>query len=195
MFAARAGRNFTWSGRRHGGQNDWLRVVEGFDHWTPRQAIPVMARASRRRSTAGRRRLFGMPSEASSSSSGRPRSPTNFARRWARAMINTITASIASRRRISKLTRRRSCFYEPGFNVIDATILPANGRFYLIVKMRRAIQPRSICASLPAMISPDRINLSAPFTRDWVGVSALRGANSRLLRRLPRPPLRSDALG
>jgi len=33
-------------------------------------------------------------------------------------------------------------FYDPGFSVIDATILPANGRFYLIVKDESLIPPK-----------------------------------------------------
>ena len=33
-------------------------------------------------------------------------------------------------------------FYDPGFSVIDATILPANGRFYLIVKDESLVPPK-----------------------------------------------------
>ena len=33
-------------------------------------------------------------------------------------------------------------FYDPGFPVIDATILPANGRFYLIVKDESLVPPK-----------------------------------------------------
>ena len=67
-------------------------------------------------------------------------------------------------------------FYDPGFNVIDATILPANGRFYLIVKdeTRRPPKKHLRIASSDNIAGPYE-NLDPPFTRDWVeGPSALQ---------------------
>jgi hypothetical protein len=67
-------------------------------------------------------------------------------------------------------------FYDPGFNVIDATLLSANGRFHLIVKDESRNPPKKHLR----IASSDRIegpfeNLSPPFTRDWVeGPTALR---------------------
>lgn len=60
-------------------------------------------------------------------------------------------------------------FYEPGFNVIDATILPAMGRYYLIVKDETSAPPKKHLriASSDQVEGPWK-NLSAPFTRDWV---------------------------
>lgn len=67
-------------------------------------------------------------------------------------------------------------FYEPGFNVIDATILPAQNRFYLIVKDETREPPKKHLR----IASSDKIggpwkDLSPPFTRDWVeGPTALQ---------------------
>ena len=67
-------------------------------------------------------------------------------------------------------------FYDPGFNVIDATILPAHGRFYLIVKdeTRKPAKKHLRIASSDDIAGPYE-NLAAPFTRDWVeGPSAIQ---------------------
>ncbi|MBE0545659.1 MAG: glycoside hydrolase family 43 protein [Verrucomicrobia bacterium] len=67
-------------------------------------------------------------------------------------------------------------FYDPGFNVIDATILPALGRYYLIIKDETRHPPRKHLrlASSDDIAGP-YVNLSAPFTRDWVeGPSAIQ---------------------
>lgn len=60
-------------------------------------------------------------------------------------------------------------FYEPGFNVIDATLLKANQRLYLIVKdeTRVPVKKNLRIASSPSIDGP-YADLSAPFTRDWV---------------------------
>lgn len=74
-------------------------------------------------------------------------------------------------------------FYDPGFNVIDATILAAGGRYYLIVKD----ETRNPAKKHLRLASSDNIggpygNLSAPFTRDWVeGPTALRVGDSFLV--------------
>jgi hypothetical protein len=67
-------------------------------------------------------------------------------------------------------------FYEPGFNVIDATILPALGRYYLIVKdeTRNPVKKNLRIATSEDIAGPYS-QASEPFTRDWVeGPSALQ---------------------
>jgi len=67
-------------------------------------------------------------------------------------------------------------FYQPGFNVIDATLLSANGRYYLIVKDER-LKPEMKNLFLAQSDSPEG-PFSAPgtpFTRHWVeGPTALK---------------------
>ncbi|HUJ42756.1 MAG TPA: glycoside hydrolase family 43 protein [Opitutaceae bacterium] len=69
-------------------------------------------------------------------------------------------------------------FFDPGFSVIDATILPANGRFYLIVKDETVKPPKKHLriASSDDIAGP-YANLGPPFTPAdlWVeGPSAIR---------------------
>jgi alpha-galactosidase len=67
-------------------------------------------------------------------------------------------------------------FYDPGFNVIDATILPAFGRYYLIIKdeTRNPVKKHLRVASSEDIAGPYS-DLQPPFTRDWVeGPSALQ---------------------
>jgi lysophospholipase L1-like esterase len=67
-------------------------------------------------------------------------------------------------------------FYDPGFNVIDGTILPADGKFYLLVKdeTRNPVK-KHLRIAIGEDIAGPYLNLSAPFTREWVeGPSALR---------------------
>ncbi len=76
-------------------------------------------------------------------------------------------------------------FYDPGFSVIDATFLSANGRHYLIVKDETRNPPKKYLqvAECDDMQGPFR-NLSAPFTPDglWVeGPTAIKiGADTVL---------------
>jgi beta-xylosidase len=67
-------------------------------------------------------------------------------------------------------------FYDPGFNVIDATLLRAKNRFYFIVKdeTRHPAKKHLRVASSDNIEGPFE-NLSAPFTPDWVeGPTALK---------------------
>jgi hypothetical protein len=71
-------------------------------------------------------------------------------------------------------------FYEPGFNVIDATLLRANDRFYLIVKdeTQKPVKKNLRIASSTDIEGPFT-ELSAPFTRDWVeGPTAIKVVDS-----------------
>ncbi len=67
-------------------------------------------------------------------------------------------------------------FYEPGFSVIDATILPANGRFRLIVKDETRNPPKKhLRIASSTDIEGPYTDLQPPFTRDWVeGPTAVR---------------------
>lgn len=67
-------------------------------------------------------------------------------------------------------------FYDPGFNVIDATILHVGGRFHLIVKDEtlKPVKKNLRIASSGDIAGPYE-HLSAPFTRIWVeGPSAIQ---------------------
>jgi alpha-galactosidase len=67
-------------------------------------------------------------------------------------------------------------FYEPGFNVIDATILAVGGKYHLIVKdeTRNPVKKNLRLATSDDIAGPYS-QASAPFTRDWVeGPSALQ---------------------
>ncbi|TAK94395.1 MAG: glycosyl hydrolase [Verrucomicrobia bacterium] len=74
-------------------------------------------------------------------------------------------------------------FYEPGFNVIDATMLRAQGKFYLIVKDETRNPPKKhLRMASSADVAGPYENLSAPFTRDWVeGPSALQVGDEYLV--------------
>ena len=67
-------------------------------------------------------------------------------------------------------------FYDPGFNVIDATMLHALDRFYLIVKDETRNPPKKhLRIASSDDIEGPFTNLSAPFTRDWVeGPTAIK---------------------
>jgi beta-xylosidase len=66
--------------------------------------------------------------------------------------------------------------YDPGFNCIDATLLPVNGRFYLFFKDERKAPLRknlryAVAAKADGPFGPP----SEPFTGDWVeGPSAIK---------------------
>lgn len=67
-------------------------------------------------------------------------------------------------------------FYDPGFNVIDATILPAFGKYHLIIKDERKspVKKHLRVASSDDIAGP-YTDLQPPFTRDWVeGPTALQ---------------------
>jgi hypothetical protein len=74
-------------------------------------------------------------------------------------------------------------FYEPGFNVIDATLLKANQRFYLIVKDETRVPiKKNLRLASSADIEGPYTDLSAPFTRDWVeGPTAIKIGDSTMV--------------
>ena len=67
-------------------------------------------------------------------------------------------------------------YYDPGFNIIDATLLPAKGRFYLLFKDETFKPPRkdlrmAVADNPEGPFGPP----GPPFTRQWVeGPTALR---------------------
>lgn len=67
-------------------------------------------------------------------------------------------------------------FYDPGFNVIDATILPVRGKYHLIVKDEtRTPAKKNLRIATSDDIAGPYSAAGEPFTRDWVeGPSALR---------------------
>ena len=67
-------------------------------------------------------------------------------------------------------------FYDPGFNVIDATILPAFGKYHLIIKdERKAPVKKHLRIASSHDIAGPYTDLQPPFTRDWVeGPTALQ---------------------
>jgi lysophospholipase L1-like esterase len=67
-------------------------------------------------------------------------------------------------------------FYDPGFNVIDATILPAFGKYRLIIKdERKTPVKKHLRIATSDDIAGPYTELQPPFTRDWVeGPTALQ---------------------
>ena len=60
-------------------------------------------------------------------------------------------------------------FFDPGFSVIDTTLLPANGRYYLVFKDETLRPPKKhLRLSVGGSPAGPFTNMSAPFTRDWV---------------------------
>lgn len=60
-------------------------------------------------------------------------------------------------------------FYNPGFNVIDATILPAFGKFFMLIKDETAQPPMKHLRITHAPTPSGPFGeLSRPFTRNWV---------------------------
>lgn len=68
-------------------------------------------------------------------------------------------------------------FYDPGFNVIDATILKGRGRFYLFVK-DETLKPQAkkhLRVARGTRLEGPYTDLSPPFTESWVeGPAAIR---------------------
>ncbi len=60
-------------------------------------------------------------------------------------------------------------FFDPGFNVIDATLLAAKGRHYLVFKDETVRPPKKhLRISVSDTPGGPFTNMSPPFTRDWV---------------------------
>jgi beta-xylosidase len=74
-------------------------------------------------------------------------------------------------------------FYDPGFSVIDATLLPAEGHFYLVFKDETAHPPRKHLRMAVSDAEEGPYGPPGPaFTRAWVeGPSALRLGNEYIV--------------
>lgn len=74
-------------------------------------------------------------------------------------------------------------FYDPGFSVIDATIVEQAGRYHLIVKDETLTPPKKhLRSAVAADVMGPWGPLSAPFTRDWVeGPAVMRVGDEWLL--------------
>jgi hypothetical protein len=67
-------------------------------------------------------------------------------------------------------------FFDPGYSAIDATILEARGKFYMIFKdERRTPLMKSLRLAVSDKLEGPYTGVTEPFTRDWVeGPSAIR---------------------
>lgn len=144
-------------------------------HWSPQTAVPVMAHEPGARNCWAPEIIYD-PSQG------------HFLIFWATTVRGKFVETEAkseksyNHRMYSTTTKDfveftpTKLFYEPGFNVIDATILPTKSRYYLIVKDETSepAQKNLRIASSDKIEGPWK-NLSRPFTRDWVeGPTALQ---------------------
>jgi len=143
--------------------------------WTPQQAIPVMAHEPAAINCWAPEIVWDAKR-------------SEFLIFWATTITNKFLETAAggderyNHRMYATTTRDfktftpTKLFYDPGFNVIDATILPATGKFHLIIKdeTRNPVKKHLRIAASDDIAGPYQ-NLSAPFTRDWVeGPTALQ---------------------
>ena len=88
-------------------------------------------------------------------------------------------------------------FFDPGYPVIDATILETKGKFYLIFKDERdtPVRKQMLIATGPSIEGPWS-NIAGPFTESWTeGPSALRvGRDYLVYFDHYRPPLHYGAI-
>lgn len=148
-----------------------------FVTWTPQQEVPVMAHERQVRNSWAPEIFYDARRD-------------EFLIYWASTIPGRFTATAGSseseynHRMYYTTTRDFSAFaptqlfLDPGFSVIDATILPAGGRFYLILKDETRHPPRKYfqLAEADDPRGPYR-NLSAPFSPAglWVeGPTALK---------------------
>lgn len=141
-------------------------------HWSEQQALPVMAHEPAAKNCWAPEIVWDAKRE-------------QFLIFWATTITNqfldTANSGDNNHRMYATTTKDFKAFtptrlfYDPGFNVIDATILPANGRFYLIIKdERRTPAKKHLRIASSDDIAGPYEDLQPPFTRDWVeGPTAL----------------------
>ena len=142
-------------------------------HWSPQQAIPVMAHEPAAKNCWAPEVV-------------RDEKRKEFLIFWATTITNRFLETAGNgdnNHRIYATTTKNfrkfaptRLFYDPGFNVIDATLLRANNRYYLIVKdeTRDPVKKHLRIAGSDDIEGPFT-HLSSPFTHDWVeGPSAIR---------------------
>jgi hypothetical protein len=151
--------------------------TKDFIHWSAQQEIPVMASEPAVRNSWAPEIVYDAKRN-------------EFLIFWASTIPGKFPETAGSSE--SELNHRIYCtttkdfitftptrlFYDPGFSVIDATILPANGRFYLIVKDETVNPPKKHLriASSDDLAGP-YVDLGPPFTPEglWVeGPTAIR---------------------
>jgi beta-xylosidase len=137
-------------------------------HWSEQKALPVMAQEPGTRNCWAPEIAYDEMRK-------------QFLIFWATTVTGKFTETLASQEkgynhRIYATTTKdfvaftpTRLFYDPGFNVIDATLLRANGRFNLIVKDETPVPvKKNLRMASSADIEGPFTELTAPFTRDWV---------------------------
>jgi predicted GH43/DUF377 family glycosyl hydrolase len=149
----------------------WSKTIghastKDFVHWSEEQAIPVMAHEPAAKNCWAPEIVWDAKRN-------------EFLIFWATTLTNQFleTASGGDNNHRMYCTTTKDfesftptrIFYDPGFNVIDATILPAFGRYYLIIKDERKtpVKKHLRIASSDDIAGPYE-GLGPAFTRDWV---------------------------
>ena len=148
-------------------------------HWSEQKALPVMAQEPGTRNCWAPEIAYDEVKK-------------QYLVFWATTVTGKFTETLATQEkgynhRIYATTTRdfvsftpTRLFYEPGFNVIDATLLQANGRFNLIVKDETPVPvKKNLRMASSADIEGPYTDLSAPFTRNWIeGPTAIKVGDS-----------------
>ena len=158
-----------------GGKTIGYASSEDLIHWSAQKAIPVMA-AEPAALNCWAPEVFWNPQKQ------------DFLIFWASTVTNKFLETAG--RAEDKYNHRFYCastkdfrtfsptrlFYDPGFNVIDATLLAANGRYHLIFKDETLKPPRKHLRVATSDSPEGPFSLPSPaFTRDWVeGPTAVR---------------------
>ena len=167
----------SWTGQTIGYANS-----KDLIHWSEQRAIPVMAHEPTVRNCWAPEIVYDHDEEHyrifwASTIPGRfPDTENQAEDQYNHRMYSTTT------RDFETFTPTR-LFYDPGFNVIDATFLPANDQFYLIIKdeTRNPVKKHLRIAAADRMSGPFG-PLGEPFTQDWVeGPSAIQIGDETLV--------------
>ncbi len=149
----------------------WSKTIghastKDFVHWSEQQAIPVMAHEPAAKNCWAPEIVWDAKHQ-------------EFLIFWATTITNQFLETVGggdSNHRMYATTTKdfktftpTKLFYDPGFNVIDATILPAFGKNFLIIKDERKmpVKKHLRIASSDDIAGP-YTDLQPPFTRDWV---------------------------